>query len=357
MSNEIVKIIEETGLATTQAEFLKESFLKYFDQVKTWEELAKTIKVTSADQVEEMKKARTARLALKDIRCDAENARKKLKEDSLRYGRAVDGIANVLKALVTPIENYFEYQEKFVERIEEENKKKKLEERINQLIPYVQNVEIYNLSEMSEQGFQELLENARLVYENKANAEKKAEEERLKREEENRVEQEKIRQENERLKAEALAREAKIEEERKAREIKEKAEAEEREKKLAAERAVQEEKLAEERWVAEIEKQRLATIAAEEAEARKKAEAEIKRVAEEARKQAEEETKRKEAEEADIAKKKREAELAPDRVKLIEYSNALHNVEIPNLTSDEYKEKMKRFQEGLLSLLTILRID
>jgi hypothetical protein len=45
-----------------------------------------------------------------------------LKEQALREGKAVDGIANVLKALIVPLEEHLDKQERFVEiRAEEQD--------------------------------------------------------------------------------------------------------------------------------------------------------------------------------------------------------------------------------------------
>lgn len=49
--------------------------------------------------------ARTCRLKLRDVRIRIENTRKTAKEDSMREGKAVDGMANVLKFIIEPVES------------------------------------------------------------------------------------------------------------------------------------------------------------------------------------------------------------------------------------------------------------
>ena len=61
-----------------------------------------------------MKLARVGRLFLMKKRTAIETVRKELKEQALREGKAIDGIANVLKALIIPIEEYLKKQEDFV---------------------------------------------------------------------------------------------------------------------------------------------------------------------------------------------------------------------------------------------------
>jgi len=213
MSDQLSVIVAESGLETTKAKIILENFQDYFDIAAEWEARAKTIKVTNASQVTDMKIARTGRLFLREKRIAIENTRKQLKEQALREGKAIDGIANVLKGLIVPIENYLDEQEHFVE-IQEQ---KRIEaERIE--------------------------------------AERKAEEERKAREKAEAEERERIRIENERLKKEAEAREAAIAREKaaaEAREIRLKKEAEEREamlkKRADDERRQIEEKFAVER--------------------------------------------------------------------------------------------------------------
>lgn len=119
--NQLAVIVKESGLEGTKAQIILEQFQDYFKIAAEWEAKAKTIVVTRADQAMEMEMARAGRLFLREKRIAIENARKKLKEDALREGKAIDGIANVLKALIVPIEEHLDAQEHFVEI---ENKRK-----------------------------------------------------------------------------------------------------------------------------------------------------------------------------------------------------------------------------------------
>jgi len=108
-------IVQESGLTGSKAAFILEQFQSYFALCAEWEMKARGIVVTSADQKEEMAQAREGRLFLREKRIAIETSRKKLKEDVLREGKAIDGIANVLKALIEPIEEHLDRQEHFVE--------------------------------------------------------------------------------------------------------------------------------------------------------------------------------------------------------------------------------------------------
>lgn len=164
--NQLEIIVKDSGLEQTKAQYLLENFQEYFAIADEWEKKAKGIIVTSDTQKVEMQMARVGRLFLRDKRISIEKARKELKEQSLREGKAIDGISNVLKALIVPIEKYLEEQERFVE----------------------------------------IREKARLEMERIEN-EKRLEEERLAKEKAEREEQERIRKENEKLKQEASERE------------------------------------------------------------------------------------------------------------------------------------------------------
>lgn len=254
MDTQLTTIIKETELEPSKAGIVIKSFTGLFDQAKEWEAKAKAIVITDISQKKEMQEAREARLALKGIRVNAENVRKELKEQSLREGKAIDGIANVIKALIVPIEEHLEKQEKFVEIQEEARKEKVNTERIAKLSQFIPDTSIYNVKEMSDEAFAKLLETSEIAHRAILEAEKKAEADRIAQEKAEKAEQERIRKENETLKKEAEARE----------------------KALAKERAEQEKKL-------EVERAK----ARAEAEAREKAEAELfaKQKAEEDKKQ------------------------------------------------------------------------
>ena len=223
--NQLQVIVKESGLEPSKGKFILETFTGYFDMAAEWEAKARAIVVTKETQTAEMAMAREGRLFLKEQRIFVENTRKKLKEQSLRESKAIDGIANVLKALIVPIEEYFERQERFVE-IQKEKKEEAMRLEI----------------------------------------EKRMEEERIAKEKADAEALEKARIENEKLRAEAAKREKKLQAERKAHETKM---AEERAK-AAAERQAQEKKLAAERAKAEAEKQAVEAEARAEREKREK---------------------------------------------------------------------------------------
>ena len=243
--NPLQVIIKESQLDITKAKYILENFQNYFEIAAEWEAKAKTLIVTSPFQKAEMEQARDGRLFLREKRIAIENSRKKLKEDALREGKAIDGIANVLKALIVPIEEYLDNQEHFVEI---ENKKKEDAHR--------------------------------------AEVEKRMADEQAQKEKEEAEKAEKLRLENEKLKKEAAEKDKKaaadlaveraktkaakdkadaqkVAADEKARAEREKADAEKRviEDKARKEKEAQEKKAATEREKAEEEKRRTAAAA------------------------------------------------------------------------------------------------
>ena len=165
MGQELSVLIKDAGLEPEKEKALTENFQACFALAAEWEEKAKTIVVTDASQTTDMKIARLGRLALREKRIDIEKTRKRLKEQSLREGKAIDAIANTLKRLIEPIEEYLDQQEHYVE--------------------------LKAAKEAAEKAERE-----------KKEAEAKAEEERIAREAAEREERERIRIENERLRKE-----------------------------------------------------------------------------------------------------------------------------------------------------------
>jgi hypothetical protein len=332
-TNELVVTLKESGLQQNKVEMLLNSFGESFQQAKEIVNNSKDIVVTEETQTELMKQARTARLSLRKLRSDVENNRKTLKEQSLREGKAIDGIANIIKALVIPVEEHLEQQEKFAELRAAERKAKRLADRIQQFSKYVSDVSLYNLDVMSDEAFEKLVSDAETAYQAKLDADAKVEAERLAKIEADKKEQERIRLENEvlRKKTEQLEAEKKRAEqaaakEREAQELKVKKMREEQELKAAEERKKQAEALRIER------------------EKREKIEADIqaKKAAEDARLKAEQEAKRK-------------ALLAPDKEKLREFAASIENISMPAVSSNEAQQVLNKAQAEMHKIINIVR--
>ena len=272
--------IQESQVSESDAAVLQNTFAPLFVEAQQWRQKAVAITVTGAEDRQGMAAARKARLALKDIRVQAEHARKKLKEESLRKGKAIDGMANIIKFLIVPLEEHLERQENFAKVQEEKAKQERKEWRERALRAVEADTTLHDLAEMPEDAYAKLLADSQAALQAKKEAEEKAERERIAREKAAAEERERLGVENERLKREAEEREREAATEREA---KERAEAELRAKKQEEERVE-----------------------------REKADAERRRI-----------------------ERERQAQLAPDKEKLMQLAGVIAGVPIPVVSSDE----------------------
>ena len=342
--------------------------------------------VKDATCVTEIKKAKECRLALRRARIDADKVRKDQKADALIVGRTVDGIFSIIEGMIEPVETALDEAEKTAERAELARKDALETGRKAALAPFVANVALFPLRDMTEPAFVELLGGMKAAKEALAAAAAKAEAERIEREKAEAAERERIRADNARLQQEAIAREAAARAEREAAE-----------KKLAEERA-------EAARVAAVEKKRVddeaaaaaAKAAAERAAIEAKARAEREAIEAKARteREAAAEKARMEKHEADVREKKlrdereaaeltarnlRNAELArelaesnrkkaeaaaakkaasaPDREKLLAFASALRAVPAPAVHSEDARNVLDSAQKRLAAVLTELQAN
>jgi hypothetical protein len=111
----LVAIVADSGLDRDRSDFMLTAFGDSEKIAHYWGEKAKTIVVTGPEQVTDMLLARTGRLFLRDKRIAIEHTRKAMKEQALREGKAIDGVAKFLTGLIEPIETYLDEQEHYVE--------------------------------------------------------------------------------------------------------------------------------------------------------------------------------------------------------------------------------------------------
>lgn len=257
--NQLTRVIESIGLEVQTGNYIKEKFLPFFEQAEEWKLRAQALVVTDISQTADMKMARIARLALKEIRVNADKTRKELKEDSLRYGKAVQGVYNVIEFLISHIEKHLQEQEDFAAIYEGKKRAEIKANREMELQPFAEFVPFgLDLGAMSESDFQKTLNGAKLQLQAKIEAEQRAETERIAKEKAEAEERERVKVENEKLKAEVLAREKQLAEER---------------AKAEAERKIAEAKAKKEKEVAATE---LKVMEAKAAEAKAEAEAKLK---------------------------------------------------------------------------------
>lgn len=171
----------ETAIVNVSAEnkaAIKTSFQSFLDESAEWKAKADALVITSEDQIAEMKEARTARLALVKIRTAADKTRKDLKDESTKYGNAVQAAYNLIKATIEPIEAHLEKQEKFAEVARLKRETELASERSKLLVQYAAFAPRgLPLGTMSVEDFEMALNGAKLLFD--ADKKQKAEAEEL----------------------------------------------------------------------------------------------------------------------------------------------------------------------------------
>lgn len=297
---ETTLIIKEDGLQKETIDGLQHAFNPYYEQASRLAEGAKSIVIKDVTETGLMTQARKLRLEIKDIRIDVEKKRKELKEESLRKGKAIDGIANVIKYLIVPIEEHLQKQEDFVKEIEKAKVEELKEKRYQELKQFELeeiDIECYDLGSMDEKLYKMTYDMLKNNYEHKKQQELEFEKRRIEEEKKETEARERIAVENVKLKKEAEAREKEIQLER---------------EKAEKEKAVIQAKLK------------------KEAEAREKIQLEI-----ENKRQQELKVK------AEIEKAEKAKSLLPDKHKLNELAINIVKIEMPDVQADGAKGIIK----------------
>ncbi len=326
-----------------------------FNGVSKMREQLDSVTVADASDKVNMKLANTIRLGVRQVRLDAEKTfdkkREEVQQQMLSY-KTEDSLwlkaKQTMQILTKEIEENARWKEETKQRFDAEQKELNIQQRmlrVHKVAPEMSRTEFEN---MSDESFEILLSGIEKQFNDRIEAEVKAEAERIAaiEAEKKRIEEQRI--ENERLKKEAEAKEKQLEAERKkAAEQAEKIRIE-NEKKIAEER-----KLAEER-AAKLQAEADAKLKAEQEKARKekeKADAERAKLEAElkAKKDAEEaEKKRIEAEEKAKVEAAKKLAKAGDKAQLKAWVDAfnINAMDIKSLKPESveiYKEINSKF--------------
>jgi hypothetical protein len=317
MNTELSTIVKQSGIELAKAESIWSHFEKHFNAASECGAKVDGLEITDVAQKKEMKLARDTRLELKKIRVAAEKTKKELKDGVLKEGRFIDATFGLIANSTKPLEADLLEKENFAKRKEAERKERLRVERTEKLKPLGVNVQFLDLENMTDEGFEQLLEISQRAYEKRQEEQRKAEEERIAKEKAEAEERARIEAENARLRAEAKERERQLAEEREKREAAERAAREARE---AAERAEREKREEEDRR------------AREEAEAAQRALREKQEAEERVRR---EESARIEAQRKAEEEEKKRLEAAGDKEKLSAYFDQVLSLEVPTVKSGE----------------------
>ena len=129
--------IEKFSPPVVVAADLTLAFKDFFAQMEQWEEKAATLIVEDETQTGLMFEAGVARKAMASIRIAVEKQRKAMKEDSLRTGQAIDGVAKMMRERIEAVETHLAAQENFIVNREAARIEALRVERYNLILPYL----------------------------------------------------------------------------------------------------------------------------------------------------------------------------------------------------------------------------
>lgn len=154
-----IAIVKDTIVNLVPAEIeLKEelvnlvnsSFNDSYKALDKWKHVL-DIEVTDENDTEKMNVCREIRLAIVSNRTNTNRIREYLKEDSLKYGKAIQGAYNAFLKESDKLEEHARQQEEFLKRKEKERKDLLKAERIAKVDPYIEFVPLsIDFGEMSE---------------------------------------------------------------------------------------------------------------------------------------------------------------------------------------------------------------
>jgi len=182
-----------------------------FTQVKTWESEISTISVNSIEDKAQMKKANELRIKVKNARLEAEkrfdSKRADVKALMIDY-QTEDSLwlkaKQMMQIQTKAIEEKAEWQEKFVERYEKEQKDLKTQVRLLEIQKYKPETTSNQVSDLTDEIFNSLLNGVKTEFEEQIKTKEEAERLALQAEKQRLTESENLRLENERMKAEAI---------------------------------------------------------------------------------------------------------------------------------------------------------
>lgn len=180
---EAAQCLVQSGVNRDSALQVQGAFVDLFSKADMLVKLGQRIVVTDHHQISLMDEARRVRLQLRAVRCEGDRVRKALKEDSLKRGRAIDGVGNVLAGYIERTEAYLLEQEQFAERHEAKRLAELAEARAKLVEPYADlfagGTGVAGLASMTEEQFQIYLSGLKFQQAQKVEAARQAEAARL----------------------------------------------------------------------------------------------------------------------------------------------------------------------------------
>jgi len=212
---EIKSQVDSSGIELSKAEKIASNYVPFMAQAQ---DISNKLKGLDFENPEDVAIAKRARLDLGSVCSSVVKQKATDKNLILIETRFIDGLFNTVNGFARLTQKDAESIEKKSENIEKERIEKLNLKRIELVSPFIEDVEGLFLADMDEDVWDAYLSTKKKNFNDKIEAEKKAEELRIETERKEQEERERIAKENAKLKAEANAREKQIEKERLERE-------------------------------------------------------------------------------------------------------------------------------------------
>lgn len=273
-NQELSKILVDSKLELSESEQIKQSYLRFFNDMANIKADAVKINFETPTELDE-KIARDLRLRMVKVRTGSEEVKNERKRIHMLKANVEQDAWNLIKSGCLLEEERFLQVEKKREIAEVTRKSILRSERMTAISCYTSDASIYPLGEMTEQGFEDLFSALKISHQAKIDKEKRIEAERISKEKAD-------REERERLKKELEAKEALLAEEKRKSEIERQAAEAERQRQIEDARKEREASEAKARQIQEENDRKLQAERQEreKAEQALKAKAEAERQAE-----------------------------------------------------------------------------
>jgi len=336
----VVLNVNQYGLEPSRAKQIEEIFVPMTKMLYDFENSYNDVVELSKDGItpEVEQAAKKVRLSISKVRIETEKLRVKQKEEYLRGGKAVDGVANILKFAVVEKENSLKEIEETSARIEKEQIKALQADREADLEQYIDEIPAVNLASMPEGVWEKYRDGYKLDYDKRIEAEEQVEIERIEKEKADLAEQKRIKEENETLRKEAVERDRlqKIEDDKREKE------AIAREQKESEEQAKRDAEVAERLRLQKIEDDKKNEVLIIEKGRREAAEKIIADKIEAER-----------IEQEKIKDEEKSKSLAPDKEKLLSLASDILSLNIPIIKNKEASLILNEFKSKLEEIYKI----
>ena len=205
----IMATLEAEQITGGKAEMIESAFAPMVEMLKGFESEYNEI---SAKPITEQVclEARVLRLKMVKVRTGAGTIHKEQKAEVLRFGRAIDGVKNILEFAVVDKEKLLEKIEKHFENLEKERINDLRSKRQKILDVFNYNIVGVDIGLMSDDTFEDFLAGAKKRHFDKIEADKKTEEERIEKEKLDAEKKELEQIESEKLKVENAEKEKQL---------------------------------------------------------------------------------------------------------------------------------------------------